>query len=174
MIEQRQQSEMRVVTSPPPLPAWRLHAEGGHAELSTRHWFWGRRVLEVTTTAGQISDMSEADPRLALQLQIIRDNGAAVTGSVRAHRFMPVGYGRFEATAEIEVDRRTAKGELRLHDYGAADGGQGGMRRFATISMRIGREFVTQADWSWPRMLIGAHADLYAELEWREQSLDSP
>ena len=167
MSDQRQQSGMATASSPDSTPIWCLNAAGSHAELTTRHWFWGRNAFTVTPAQGQTSEMSEQDARFMLEFRVVTNKRESVGGSIRAQHFTKIGYARFEALAEIEVDGCVTQGKLLLADYGSITDGQVGARRFGVISMRLSRDFLAQGEWSWRRMLIGPHADLYAHLEWR-------
>jgi hypothetical protein len=167
MSERQDQSRIATVTPSNPTSTWSLHAAGSHAELCTRHWFWGRRAFTITPLQGQIPEMAQFDAPFVLTFQVNSNNRGPVAGTIRAQRLTKTGYARFEALAEIDVGGRVTTSKLLLSDYGRVIDGQGGVRRFGTISLRLPREFLAQAEWSWPRMLTGPHADLYAHLEWR-------
>ena len=156
--------------TPPPEVAdsvWQLHAAGSHAELSTRHWFWGRRAFTVALRDGELTDLSKSSGRLVLMFDVVPKKGEAVRGSIRVEGLTRSGYARYAAVAEIDIDGLVTSAPLLLSDYGGVSEAHGVERRFGVLSVRLPRACLVSRQWSWPRLMMGPHVDLYAHVEWR-------
>lgn len=147
-----------------PSNVWQLDRAASHGELSTRHWFWGHRVVPVAFTEGRLKRQTEGFLELHLVLRAVKKDDAAVPLTFEATDFRSVGYGKTIAAGQFHLSGRPVKADFLLHDLGRSPPIDGPVRWFAILSGRL--PVGSASEGIWPRLVAGPYLNLYLHTEW--------
>lgn len=143
---------------------WEIDRAVSHGEVSTRHWFWGRRAGALELLDGRVAMRRNEWLGLNLVMRSAAHHDASVTIEFDATGFSRDDHGSFIVSGVLRIDGGDHDVEWRLRDLGTSAVTHLPERRFATIAGRV--DMPSAGHPIWRRPFTGRYLTIFAHTEW--------